>query len=136
MDAEESGGVVHAEIDLLRAQEQLRQERETFDQRKQHDGRWFQLKLVMGWTSVVLLPGIGFACGFIIFNYRDFSPATVTVSTTALLVDTLGLVMSVWRLVLGKSPDPLEPIGVVPSQPTAQERPVADKAMTRRRAGR
>jgi len=29
------------EIELLRAQEQLRQQRETFDQRKRQDSRWF-----------------------------------------------------------------------------------------------
>jgi hypothetical protein len=64
---------------------------------------------------VVLLPGIGFTCAYVIFNYHDFSSATVTAATAALFVDTLGLVMSVWRLVLGKGPDPLQPIGDPPA---------------------
>jgi hypothetical protein len=114
MTTEPPAEFVAEEIELLRAQEQLRQQRETFDQRKRQDSRWFLLKLVMGWTSVVLLPGIGFTCGYVIFNYQDFSPPTVTAATAALFVDALGLVMSVWRLVLGKSPDPLQPIGDTP----------------------
>lgn len=99
------------EIALLREQELLRQQRETFDQRKRQDSRWFLLKLVMGWTSVVLLPGIGFICGYVIFNHAEFTSTTITAATAALFVDTLGLIMSVWRLVLGKGPDPLQPIG-------------------------
>lgn len=102
--------IIGDEIKLLEAQEQLRQRRETFDQRRRQDSRWFLLKLVMGWTSVVLLPGIGVTCGYVIFNFHDFEPATVTAATAALLVDTLGLVLSVWRLVLGKGHDPLQPI--------------------------
>lgn len=111
MATEPAAAFLGEEIELLRAQEQLRQQRETFDQHKRQDSRWFLLKLVMGWASVVLLPGIGFICGYVIFNYQDFSSATVTAATVALLVDTLGLVMSVWRLVLGKGPDQLKPLG-------------------------
>ncbi|MGN2634597.1 hypothetical protein ACTD5D_00055 [Nocardia takedensis] len=103
-------GIISDEIELLEAQERLRQSRETFDQRRRQDSRWFLLKLVMGWTSVVFLPGIAVTCGYVIFNFHDFDPATVTAATVALLVDTLGLVLSVWRLVLGKGHDPLQPI--------------------------
>jgi hypothetical protein len=136
MAAEPAAEFVREEIELLRAQEQLRQQRETFDQRKQHDSRWFLLKLVMGWTSVVLLPGIGFACGFVIFNHQDFNAATVTAATAALFVDTLGLVMSVWRLVLGKGPDPLEPIGDTLTQLTDAANPGSGRGGTSRRATR
>lgn len=117
MTTEPPAEFISEEIELLRAQEQLRQQRETFDQHKRQDSRWFLLKLVMGWTSVVLLPGIGFTCGYVIFNHQHFSSATVTAATAALFVDTLGLVMSVWRLVLGKGPEPLQPIADAPASP-------------------
>jgi hypothetical protein len=97
-------------IALAREQEQLRQERETFDQRKKQDGRWFLLRLAMGWTAVALLPGIGVTSGWIIFHYAQFAASTVTVATGALLVDTLGLVLSVWRIVLGRGPESLGPV--------------------------
>lgn len=110
MTNEQPAEYIGEEIELLREQEQLRQQRETFDQRKRQDSRWFLLKLVMGWASVVLLPGIGFTCGYVIFNHTEFTSATVTAATAALFVDTLGLIISVWRLVLGRGPDPLQPI--------------------------
>ncbi|GGO63136.1 hypothetical protein [Nonomuraea cavernae] len=131
MTPESSGGVVGEEIELLRAQEQLRQMQETFDQRKRQDGRWFLLKLVMGWTSVVLLPGIAFTSGWVIFNHQNFSSTTVAAVTAALLVDTLGLVLSVWRLVLGKGPDPLQPIGDTPVLSAAVASPSTQTARRR-----
>jgi hypothetical protein len=109
-------GRVRDEIALGTAQEHLRQQRETFDQRKRHDGRWFLLKLVMGWIAVALLPGIAVICGFVIFSPERYSTTTVAAATAALFVDTLGLVMSVWRLVLGKGPDPLQPVTDTPAQ--------------------
>lgn len=98
------------EIALLQAQERLRQLRETFDQRKRQDARWFVLKLAMGWTSVALLPGIAFACGYVIVNHQHFSPGTETAAAAALFADALGLVISVWRLVLGRGLEPLKPL--------------------------
>jgi hypothetical protein len=116
---------VREQIELLKAQEQLRQQRETFDQRKRHDSRWFLLKLAMGWNAMLLLPGIGVVCSAVIFNHREFSPATVTAATAALFVDALGLVLNVWRLVLGKSPDPLQPIGNKTDQSADASRPTS-----------
>lgn len=88
-------------IALASEDEYLRQVRETFDQRKMQDARWNILRLVMGWIAVVLLPGVGVTAGWIIFHHASFTAATVTVATSTLLVDTVGLVISVWRIVLG-----------------------------------
>ena len=64
----------------------------------------------MSWVAIVFVPAIAATCGWIIFHYHDFPTATVTVATTALLVDTLGLFGSLWKIVLGSGPKALEPI--------------------------
>jgi hypothetical protein len=87
-------------IALESAMERLRQETETFEQRRAQDQRWFVLRLAMGYIAVVLLPAIAGVCAFIIFNAEQFAITTVTVATTALLVDVLGLIMAVWKIVL------------------------------------
>jgi hypothetical protein len=97
-------------IAIANAEEKLRQERETFDQRKEQDARYFKLRMTMGWIAVVLLPAIGITCGWIIFHPHDFTPGTVTVAITALLVDTLGLVISIFKIVMGSGPRTLEPV--------------------------
>lgn len=97
-------------VTLARLQEQLRQERETFDQLKVHNRRWFYLKLAMGWSAVVLLPAVALVCGWIIVNHKDFAAATVTTATAALLVDIVGVLLSVWRVVMGTGPASLAPV--------------------------
>jgi hypothetical protein len=97
-------------IAIANAEERLRQERETFNQRKEQDARYFKLRMSMGWIAVFLLPAIGVTCGWIIFHSHEFASATVTVATSALLVDTLGLVVSVWKIVMGSGPRALEPV--------------------------
>jgi hypothetical protein len=101
---------VEETIALARASELLRQQAETFDQRKAQDRRWHIQRLAMGWMSCIALPMIGFVCGWIIFSQEDFSGGTVTVATTTLFVDTIGLVGFVWRGVFGKGPEPLTPV--------------------------
>lgn len=97
-------------ITIANAEERLRQERETFDQRKEQDSRYFRLRMAMGWMAVILLPAIGVTCGWIIFHSHGFASATVTVATSALLVDALGLVVWVWKIVMGSGPRTLEPV--------------------------
>jgi cytochrome c biogenesis protein CcdA len=101
---------VEATIVIARAQEQLRQERETFDQKKRQDGRWFLLRLAMGWSAVVLLPAIGGVSGWVIANHPNFAAGTVTLAASALFVDSIGLVLAVWRIVLGTGPEGLVPV--------------------------
>lgn len=42
-------------IDIEKAIERIRQEKETFDQRKKQDSQWFILKLIMGFCSILLM---------------------------------------------------------------------------------
>ena len=88
---------------LERAVEQLRQEREIFQQRKLQEARWFSLRLVMGYASVILLVGIMAVASYILVNSNLF-PASVVVSAGgALFADVLGLLIAVWKIVLNPS---------------------------------
>lgn len=85
---------------VARATEQLRQERETFDQAKQHEGRWFVLRLVMGYSAVLLLGAIMAVASYVLFNSASFPASVVTASGAALFVDVLGLLIAVWKIAL------------------------------------
>jgi hypothetical protein len=96
---------------LLRLEEQLRQERETFDHRKGQDTRWFVLRLRMGYTAAVMLPLIAIACAYVLFNNANFPTAVVASAGSALLADVLGLLVAVWKVVLNPgSTTRLEPV--------------------------
>lgn len=96
---------------LARAQERLRQERETFDQRKQQEARWFNIRLRMGYLAAILLPSVMVVSVYILLNYVHFPRSVIGAASGALFIDTLGLVMSAWRLVLNPgSITRLEPV--------------------------
>lgn len=98
---------------IERASEQLRQERETFDQAKAHDQWWFILRLVMGFSSVVLLVAVMIVSVYILFNSPDFPVQVVTAAGAALFVDVLGMLIGVWKIALN-------PRSVSKLQPTTQ----------------
>lgn len=87
------------EPSIEQIKERLRQERETFDQHKAHENRWFQLRLIMGYSSVVLLAAIIVISSIILFNHQAYSSSVVTAAGAALFVDVLGLVISIWKIV-------------------------------------
>lgn len=104
----------HDAVILAQAEERLRQERELFDQRKAQDRKTFALRLAMGWTAVALLVAICAFAGYIILNRTSFDGTTVTVATSALLVEALGLVIAIWRGTMGRGPSELEPTTAAP----------------------
>lgn len=87
-------------IKIERATEQLRQEREVFDQRKAQEARWFVLRLTMGYSSVALLLAVMVLCGLVLFDSQRFPEFTVKAAGAALFVDVLGLLIGVWKIVL------------------------------------
>ena len=87
-------------IEIERAMEQLRQEREVFEQRKGQEGRWFFLRLTMGYASVVLLVAVIAICAFILFYANKFPDFTVKAAGAALFADVVGLLIGVWKIVL------------------------------------
>lgn len=87
-------------IRIERAMEQLRQEREVFDQRKSQESRWFFLRLTMGYASVALLVAIIVLSSFILFSSGQFPEFTVKAAGAALFADVVGLLIGVWKIVL------------------------------------
>ncbi len=87
-------------LKLTKAAEILRQESATFEQYKTHDRYWFILRLVMGYTAVICLIVILVVSAVIIFNYQNYSDKIVSWAGPALFVDTLGLIFTVWKIVL------------------------------------
>lgn len=98
-------------IVLETAMERLRQERETFDQLKAQEARWFALRLRMGYAAAVMLPAIGSVCTLIILRPEAYTTFTVNTATAALFTDVLGLLAAVWKVVLNASSTPkLSPV--------------------------
>jgi membrane-associated HD superfamily phosphohydrolase len=87
-------------IVLARATEQLRQERETFNQVKKHEERWFVLRLVMGYSAVILLTAVMIIASYILFSATAFPVPVVTAAGAALFADVVGLLVAVWKIAL------------------------------------
>jgi hypothetical protein len=99
------------------ARERLRQERETFDQAKAHNARWFTLRLRMGYAGIVLLFVIALVAGHTLLHPASYDPSTITIAATTLFVDMIGLVVTIFKLVLHeRSAVALKPIASINSQ--------------------
>jgi hypothetical protein len=113
----EDVNVTFETIALVRAQEQLRQERDTFDSQMRQYKRNCLLRITMGWLAALLLPSIAAVCAWLVTQDDGVSARTQELATAALLVDVLGVVLSVWRGVVGSAPvAPVLPVtnGAVP----------------------
>jgi len=94
-----------------RSREQLRQERETFEQARLQCARWFSLRLCMGYTGIGLMAIIALVAIWILLHTGSYAPTVISIAAAALLVDLFGLVASIFRLVLPQgSIDRLEPV--------------------------
>ena len=82
-----------------KATQRLKQEQATFEQKKLQDARWFVLRMAMGILAMLVIPATIVICVLIISDpHQD---ATVKgFAASALLVDILGLMGSVWRVIL------------------------------------
>ncbi len=85
---------------LERATEQLRQERAAFNQRRIHEGRWFILRLVMGYASVLLLVALGVVAAYIVMGPEKHSEVVLNLAAAALFCDIVGLIVAVWKVAL------------------------------------
>lgn len=98
-------------VALMRAQEQVRQERETFDYQMKQGRRWALLRITMGWIAAASLPTVVFVCWWIVSREAWMPVRVKELATGALLIDVLGLVVWVWRGVVGSSPNaPVVPV--------------------------
>ena len=82
-----------------RARQRLEQEQATFDQKKAQDARWFVLKLAMGILAMLIIPTIVGICASILYDPTQTANVK-SLAAGALLVDILGLVAAVWRVIL------------------------------------
>jgi hypothetical protein len=87
-------------IVLERAMEKLRQERETFNQQRMQEQRWFVLRLSMGYSAVALLIAIMAVASYILLRNNSFPVSVITAAGSALFVDVLGLLVGVWKIAL------------------------------------
>jgi hypothetical protein len=86
-------------IPIQKALERLRQERETFDQKKLQDSRWFVIRMAMGVVAVLVMPALVIVCVLIIIDPHQ--EATIKgLAASTLLVDILGLVGTIWKVIL------------------------------------
>jgi uncharacterized membrane protein YqjE len=101
-------------IQFQRSIENLRQERETFDQLKKHDEYWFYLKMVMGVCSVIIMIIVLIFSIFVIINFKSFSETAVIAGIVGLVVDIIGSSASVWKLTMNpKSMSELKPVTTI-----------------------
>jgi len=106
-------------ITFARAEEQLRQEREAFDQKKKQDGIWFYLRFATGVISLLLLLLIVPICFYIFVNHDQFPDLVVKAASAALFGDVVGLIVMVAKVMVGSGQvRPLEPVTRMPDKAT------------------
>jgi hypothetical protein len=83
----------------LKTAQRLRQEQATFEQKQLQDARWFILRMAMGILAMLVIPTMIAICVLVIANpHQDVTVKRLAAS--ALLVDILGLMGAVWRVIL------------------------------------
>jgi hypothetical protein len=101
-------------IQIQRAIESLRQERETFNQLKKHDEYWFYLKWGLGFCSIPIMFIVLFFSIYIIYNYNSFSDAAVIAGGMGLIGDIVGSAASIWKITMNpKTMTELRPVTIL-----------------------
>ena len=109
-------------VAFAQAQEALRQQRETFEQARIHANRWFHLRLAVGLASILMLPTILLVSARILLSDQPYPAELQAAAAGALFVDTVGVLLAVWKIVLNKdSQTPLTPTTMMPA-PEPSER--------------
>jgi hypothetical protein len=117
--------------------QRLRQEQATFDQKRVQDARWFVLRMAMGILAMLVIPAMIVICALIIFDsHQDVTVKGLAAST--LLVDILGLMGAVWRVILNPaSVSQLAPVTAPYEVPPANsDETQDDSALTMRNSTR
>lgn len=97
-------------IEKARRREELRQENETFQLQKSQSERWFVLRLVVGYASVAALVLVLAVCVYVLMNTNVFPPAATISASAALFGDVVGLVATIWKVVLAPGTAALAPV--------------------------
>ena len=97
-------------FELLWKQEEFRQVKESFDAWKRERTLWMVARAATLTISIILLPVICAVCTWIVFHSKDFSGETALAAASALVVEVLGLLLATYRTLVGKPPQPLQPV--------------------------
>jgi len=94
----------------LKAIQRLQQEQDTFEQKKAQDARWFVLRMAMGILAMLVIPAMVAICVLIIADPHQ-DGMVKRLAASSLLVDILGLMGAVWRVILNpRSVSQLAPV--------------------------
>jgi hypothetical protein len=88
------------DFEIRRAEEELRQLRDAFDQKQSQEAKWFRLRLTIGYCSITLLGSILVVAYFVLYNHGKFPTFTVDSASMAVFADLIGLVVIVWKVTL------------------------------------
>lgn len=99
-----------------RRDEQLRQEREAFDENQRQVQSWARLRQSMGWTALVALVILCAVSIYVLISHAEFPEGAIAAAAATVFVQTLALIAAVWRVVLGTGPQPLVPLTRAPDE--------------------
>lgn len=86
-----------------RAREQLRQEREAFDQAARHDKAWFMLRLAMGYLGLSFLPAMFAVTIWVLTHPASYGPLPTGAAIISLISQAIAMGYGIVRLVLQQS---------------------------------
>jgi hypothetical protein len=93
-----------------RAREQLRQEREAFEQAFRHDKAWFRLRLTMGYLGLGLMLAIFTLAMWILVQPHAYGPVPIGAAAVSIAGQAMAVGYNIVRLVLNQAKvDRLEP---------------------------
>jgi hypothetical protein len=100
-------------ISETRAEEQLRQERDAFEQHKRRAERWFVVRqLIVGASGFILLAILVMAL-LVLFNPERYHPMLVAAAGTAVFGEILYAMLFVWKTTVSPEwNEPVQPITV------------------------
>src|SRR5688500_9298541 len=88
-----------ADLEDIVTRTYLEQARETFEIRRAHDRHWRRVRLIIAYTSVLMIIAIMILCTYVILNYRHFPAVVLNAAIAAYFVDILGVLILTWKLV-------------------------------------
>src|SRR5688500_1687961 len=88
-----------SQLALERAEEELRQARETFSIRQAHDRAWRRVRLLVSYISVLIIIVVMAVSIWVLLNHQSFPDTIQKAAIAAFFVDLLGTVTLVWKLI-------------------------------------
>ena len=92
----------------------LRQERRTFDQRKNEARWWFRLKFTMAVLAALLLLAIAVTALWVVWHPSRYEPSVVATAWSVLSVQVLAAMAGIWKSLFSNPPAELEPVTRAP----------------------